>query len=86
MRQGKGDAATISAILQNSSDLSSWFIASDRSEMREGIEARREQGLRGKRQGWKENKQDTTAIERSICTDERPSDTNQLKTIKNLKG
>jgi len=65
---------------------SSWFIASDRGEMWEGIEARREQGRRGKRQEWKENKQDTTAIERSICTDERPSDTNQLKTIKNLKG
>lgn len=64
-----------------SSDLSSELIASNRSEMREGIEARQ-----GKRQRWKENKQGTTAIERSIYTDERSSDTNQLKTIKSLKG
>lgn len=52
LRQRKGDAATISAILQSSSDLSSELVASSRSETREGIEARCEQEHRGKRQGW----------------------------------
>jgi len=41
IRQRKGDAATISAILQSSSDLPSELIVGNRSEMREGIEDRR---------------------------------------------
>lgn len=63
-------------------------MASNRNEMREGIGARREQGLGGKggETGRGENKQDTAAIEWSVCTDERPSDTNQLGTIKSLEG
>lgn len=58
--------------------LSFGFIVSNPSEMREGTRPDTSKDSREKN-GWKENKQVTAAIEWSICTNELPSDTNQLK-------